>query len=127
MFPGGGKGPGVTDLRQQLRASGAPVTATGQKAERTGPIRTASANFRLVAGVAVNLAPVNNDRKGLLLQNLDPAQKLFFSWGGPPNANSGFIPALGNLLRDVNCPTDSIWVFSLVDLSGYFEENSRTA
>lgn len=127
MLPTLGKGPVVTNLANQFRAAGTAANPeTGKPGPRNGPIRTASGNFRLTANQALNLAVVNNDRKGLLLQNLDPAEKLYFKWGGPPDTNSGFIPALGNLLRDVNCPTDSLWVLSTVDLSGYFEENTKT-
>lgn len=121
-----GKGTGVTNLRRApLRgasAAGGAAPSPGQKAERNGPLRSASGRFRLTAGVPLNIAVGNDHRRMLVLQNLDVAQKLFWNLGAPADANSGFIPALGNLLFDYSCPTDAVWVFATVDLSGYFME-----
>ncbi len=91
---------------------------------RTGPNRSASSSFRLEAGVALNLCQANNYRTMLVLQNYDVAEKLFWNLGAPAFDGSGFLVPGGNFLFDVNCPTDSLWVFATVNLSGFYMESA---
>lgn len=85
---------------------------------RTGPITTTEIPFRLVAGQAIVIASQDPARTGLSLQNADPTNNLFYSFGRIADATSRFLTPGMVLLRDFNTPTDRISVFATVALSG---------
>lgn len=86
---------------------------------RTGPIVTTEIPFTLVAGApAVVLAANDPSRTGIVLQNADPTNNLFYAFGRLADATSRFLTPGQTLLRDFNCPTDRISVFATVNISG---------
>jgi hypothetical protein len=96
---------------------GPPKGADSQP--RTGPIVTTELPFTLVGGaVATVLASNDPSRTGLVLQNADPVNNLFYAFGRLADATSRFLTPGMVLLRDFNCPTDRISVFALVNISG---------
>jgi hypothetical protein len=87
--------------------------------KRTGPITTTEIPFQLVAGArAIVIASQDPNRSGLVLQNKDPTDNLYYAFGALADENSRFLAPGVVLLRDFNCPTDRISVFALVDLAG---------
>lgn len=86
---------------------------------RTGPIVTAEIPFTLVGGAQASvIAASDPNRKGLILQNKDPVDDLFYSFGALADETSTFIPPRSSILLDFVCPTDRISVFALVNISG---------
>lgn len=107
-------GVGVTRLDRQPFGP-----APGRDSQpRTGPIVTTEIPFRLVAGQALVIASQDPARTGLSLQNADPTDNLFYSFGRIADETSRFLTPGMVLLRDFNTPTDRISVFALVDISG---------
>lgn len=94
--------------------------APGRDTEkRTGPITTTEIPFQLVGGArAIVIASQDPNRTGLVLQNKDPTNNLYYAFGALADVNSRFLAPGVALLRDFNCPTDRISVFAAVDLSG---------
>lgn len=126
LFPPGAD-PLVTRLNRGFAgarpsASGMPAAA----AREGGIVKSAPNSFRLEANVPYILAVQNPRRVGLMLQNLDPAQDLFFNFGAEVTLSSGIIVPRGTILLDFVCPTDQLTVMGAVAMSGYFVEMFRT-
>jgi len=114
----GSNSPGITDLKSNaFRGVG-----QGGKMERNGPMRSAPVPFRLVANVPYNVATGNPERRGLILQNKDPAADMFYSFGSVAALSSLFIAPRGSILLDFICPTDAVWVFAASAISGCYCE-----
>ena len=93
----------------------------------SGPIVSNEIPFRLVAGEPRLIAAGNTRRKGMMLQNLDPTDNLFYSFGPQATENSSFLPPGTTLLLDFICPVNSVWCFATVDLSGYYRDFANSA
>ena len=72
-----------------------------------GPVVSNEIPFRLVAGEPRLIAAGNTRRKGLMLQNLDATDNLFYSFGPQATENSSFLTPGATLLLDFICPTNS--------------------
>lgn len=105
------------------------VTARNQDAGimPDGPITSNEVPFRLVAGEPRLIAAGNSRRKGLMLQNLDATDNLFYTFGPEANGTSSFLTPGSTLLLDFICPTNSVWCFATVDLSGYYRDFANTS
>lgn len=103
--------------------------AVGQESQpRTGPIVTTEIPFTLVANdPATVLAASDPERTGLVLQNTDPTNNLFYAFGRLADATSRFLTPGQTLLRDFGCPTDRISVFATVNISGALATEARMA
>lgn len=103
--------------------------APGQENKpRTGPIVTTEIPFNLVGGAeAIVLAAADPERTGVVLQNTDPTNNLFYAFGRLADATSRFLTPGMVLLRDFNCPTDRISVFATVNITGALAVESRMA
>lgn len=124
--------PNVTRLDQAFGggprdpATGSEGLALGTRGrERTGPMKTASIPFRLTPAVALNLMTDNPHRKGLVIQNLDPVTNLNVAFGTIADANSFALPPNSVMLLDFVCPTDSVWLFATLAVSGFAFEFAR--
>lgn len=111
--------------RPALGARAAASAASG--APRKGPLRANDMPFTLAAGVPYNVSTSNPYRESLILQNKDVVANLFFRFGGPADATSAFLSPNQFMLLDIKTPTDPVWVFALVNLSGNFIEMARIA
>jgi hypothetical protein len=121
----------VTNLKERAFGSAAPDQfgsegmAISQR-PRKGPMRTTPIPFRLDANIPVNILQANPHRKGLLIQNLDPVDNLYVSYGLVISVDNFtqlfFIGPLGYQLLDYVTPTDAVWLFATVDLSGNIQE-----
>lgn len=128
--------PSVTNLKERAFGSAAPDQfgsegmAISQK-PRSGPMRTTPIPFRLVANVPINILQANPHRCGILIQNLDPVGNLYISYGLVVDLNnfaqSFFLGPLGYQLLDQVTPTDAVWVFATLNLSGNIQEFARIA
>lgn len=86
---------------------------------RTGPITTTEIPFQLVGGAeATVLASQDPSRTGMVLQNADPTNNLFYSFGALAGPTSRFLTPGQTLLRDFDCPKDRISVYAAVNISG---------
>lgn len=126
-------GPNVTRLSEAYGASrygenryGSVGQAMMPTAERTGPIVSNPIPFRLTAGIALNILQANPNRVGLIVQNLDPVANLNVSFASVADANSLSFPPGTIMLLDFITPTDSVWLFAAVALSGFVNEMSRS-
>lgn len=118
--------PNVTRLdRRPLGLGAARKSAEGLP--RTGPIVANDIPFTLVANEPYNVATSNEYRKGMMLQNLDAVDNLFFRFGGPPTIFSARLIPGQTLLLDFICPTSSVWVLATVNLQGVFTDMSQSA
>lgn len=116
-------GPNVTSLRREYNGRG----VDGAPLPRTGPMRGNPVPFAVVANAAaVVIAAMNPNRKGLLIQNLDPAQNLFVGFGTLADANGFALGPLGYILLDFVCPTDTISVFATANVRGYMLEMAQS-
>lgn len=126
----GSNGVGVTDLARRLQAAPqGPGPGADPNTAPTGPTKTGQRSFVLVANVALQLAPANPYRRGLMLQNRDPGLELFYAFGQPADTSSFSLgPGApgGSALLDFVCPTDAVWVFATGAVSGVFAEFART-
>lgn len=93
----------------------------------TGPVTTTEMPFRLEANVPQFISATNPNRIGLMLQNKDPTNNLFYSFGSEATADSTFLAPGVVLLLDFICPTDQISVFAQVALSGHYRQFGRAA
>jgi hypothetical protein len=126
----------VTNLRERAFGSAAPDQfgsegmAISQK-PRKGPMRTTPIPFRLLANIPINILQANPHRKGLLIQNLDPVDNLYISYGLVVDltnfAQAFFLGPLGYQLLDFVTPTDAVWIFATVNLSGNIQEFAQIA
>lgn len=87
-----------------------------------GPIVSNEVPFRLVAGQPRLIAAGNRRRKGMMLQNLDATDNLFYSFGPQATESSSFLTPGATLLLDFICPINSVWCFATVNLSGYYRD-----
>lgn len=94
---------------------------------RSGPVQTTEVPFTLVAGVPQIIAAANPWRVGMMLQNKDTVDNLFFSFGPIASALSGYLSPQGTLLLDFICPCDQVSVFATVAISGSYKDFSRSA
>lgn len=100
----------------------------GQESQpRTGPIVTTEIPFTLVPNVPQVLCANDPERTGVVLQNSDPVDNLFYAFGRLADATSRFLTPGQILLRDFNCPTDRISVFATVAISGSLAIEARSA
>lgn len=104
-----------------------PTNSDGSDAPRTGPVCTTEYPFTLIPGEPQIIAAANPWRVGMMLQNKDPVDNLFFSFGPIANELSGFLTPQATLLLDFICPSDQVSVFALVAISGNFKDFSRSA
>lgn len=93
----------------------------------TGPIVSNEIPFILVANEARLIAAGNTRRKGLMLQNLDATDNLFYSFGPEANGSSSFLAPGQVLLLDFLCPVNSVWAFATVNLSGYYRDFTNSS
>lgn len=114
---------GVTSLKNRYGSAATP----GQRMERTGPMKSAPIPFTLTANEAFNVAAANPDRAGLLLQNADPANNLYYNFGSVASLQSFSLVPGQYILLDFVCPTDAVWVFAAFNLSGMYTEFAREA
>lgn len=91
----------------------------------TGPVRTGSVPFTLVAGIPQKIAAENLGRVGLILQNKDPTNNLFYEFGMEAGDYSTYLFPNSTILLDFVCPVDEVWVFASVALSGAFKQFGR--
>lgn len=111
----------VTNLRKPaFNDRGASAAASG--ATRNGPVMSNDLPFSLVANEPYNLAAGNPYRVGMMLQNCDPTNNMFYSFGAVATPNSKFLTPGQTLLLDFVCPCDSVWALATVALSGVFTE-----
>lgn len=87
-----------------------------------GPITSNEVPFIMVAGEPRLIAAGNTRRKGMMLQNLDATDNLFYSFGTQATAQSTFLTPGMTLLFDFICPVNSVWCFATVNLSGYYRD-----
>lgn len=92
-----------------------------------GPVVSNEIPFRLVANEPRLIAAGNTKRKGMMLQNLDPTDNLFYSFGPQATGQSSFLTPGATLLLDFICPVNSVWCFSTVDLSGYYRDFTNSS
>lgn len=113
-LPGQSYDVGVTRLDRQPFGP-----APGRDSQpRTGPITSTEIPFQLTPNQVKVLASQDPARTGVMLQNADPVNNLFYSFGRLADATSKFLTPGMVLLRDFNTPTDRISVFATVALSG---------
>jgi hypothetical protein len=94
----------------------------GEQEGPPGAIRTNPLNFQVVPLEPMMLATGNNGRKSFFLQNKDPTDNLFFSFGTEAGPNSAYLSPGQYILLDFVCPTDSVWVYGTVAVAGSFYE-----
>jgi hypothetical protein len=94
------------------------LALASQKMRAKGPVKTNQVPFRLVAGQPYKLFNDNPNRKGLMLENLDPVTNLNFSFGIQADATAFQLVPNGVVLLDFVCPTDSVWLFATLAVSG---------
>lgn len=85
---------------------------------RTGPIVTTEIPFQLEAGIPQVLCANDPARTGLMLQNLDPVENLYYAFGRIADQTSRVLEPGMVLLRDFNTPTDRITVFATANVQG---------
>lgn len=90
-----------------------------------GPIVTTEIPFTLTPSALQILSATNPFRVGLMLQNKDPVNNLFYAFGVEADANSSFLSPGVVLLLDFICPIDQVSVFATVALSGHFRQFGR--
>lgn len=125
-IPGKPNNVGVTRLDRGILGK-VPTNADGSDAARTGPVVTTEIPFTLVPGEVQFIAAATPWRVGLMLQNKDPVDNLFYSFGTVANELSGFLTPRATIILDFICPTDQVTVFALVAISGNFKDFSRSA
>lgn len=111
----GGAGARQEELTQRMRA------------ER-GIIRAAPQSFTYLANTPpLTLAVFNQRRVGLLLQNRDPTNAMFYNFGAEASAVTASMAVGGYVLLDFICPCDAVSItFATNNGSGYFCEFFRT-
>lgn len=98
-------------------------SAAGQP--RTGPVRSNDLFAALVAFEPYLLAAGNDYRLGLMLQNCDPTDNLFYSFGVKPSLVGSFLTPGQILLLDFICPTDAVWALAGVNINCAYRDFAR--
>ncbi len=123
-MPDSASDPRVTDLSQPLIPPRHDMTAdTWMNRNRSTTIP-----FQLVANESTRALPYNPRRSGLLIQNLDPAVDLRYSFANDLKG-SGLIalPNGGSALFDFTTPPDELYLFATAAISVMVMEITRVA
>jgi hypothetical protein len=111
--------PGMTGPQSgipYLDSSGAPTTGSAQNPNSAGMgwtnrNVTNQIPFLLTAGISTRALPYNAKRTGLVIQNLDAAQPLSYSFSNDLQALGLQIGAGGAALFDFTTPPDTLYLF----------------
>jgi hypothetical protein len=118
---------GVTDFGKPFipkrSGAGAPGTPDGFK----NRIITNTTPAQLVGGVSLRLLARNTARKGIMIQNIDAAAVVRYSFGNDMGANGLQIAAGAAHLYDFVCPPDELYVFSTANAFMIVVEMSQGA
>jgi hypothetical protein len=117
-------GPAVTRLDRPAFGNAPSQDAP---ASRTGPVRSAPVPFTCDGVNPLIIAQSNPNRLGLKLQNKDPINNLFYSFGPIADATCAFLAPGTTLLLDFVTPTDQVSVFATATVSGHYDDYSRQA
>jgi len=102
--------PRITDLSNPLRPprgrlpSGQVDTWENRNVANTTPIQVPQ-------NQSIRVLPANKRRSGIVIQNKDPTNTLFYAFGNDASANSISIGPSGKDLYDFTTPPDELYLF----------------
>lgn len=103
----------LTDLSRPLK----PPSFAAELDQFTNRNGTSTINFQLVANTSVRVLPRNPRRSGLLINNLDAAADLRYSFGNNLGPDGLLIVPRGAALFDFTTPPDELYLFSTANIS----------